>query len=137
MSGTLIVIIIAVAAILILPSILRGGSTSSGHSRGSRRNQEEADRLIGQAEMQVQTGRLDSAESLYSRATMLAVGDPLLMSEAHYGLFRVAERRRDLQGAVRQIEAALSYAPEWRQYKPNFEGLLKREKDRVVAELGQ
>lgn len=137
MSGTLIVIIVAVVAILILPSILRGGSSSSGHNRGSRRNQEEADRLIGQAEMQVQTGQLDSAASLYSRATMLAVGDPLLMSEAHYGLFRVAERRRDLQGAVRQIDAALAYAPEWRQFKPNFENLLQREKDRVVAELGQ
>lgn len=86
--------------------------------------------------MQVQTGQLDSAGALYSRAAILAVGNPLLMSEAYYGLFRVAERRGDLQGAVRQIDAALSFAPEWRQYKPNFEGLLQREKERVVAQLG-
>jgi hypothetical protein len=136
MSGTLVLVLVVIALIFVLPVLTRGGS-SGGQSRGSRRNQDQADQLISQAEMQVQTGQLDSAASLYSRAAMLAVGDPILMSEAHYGLFRVAEKRRDLTGALRQIDAALSYAPEWRAYKPNFEGLLQREKDRVLAELGQ
>ncbi|MDZ4838300.1 MAG: hypothetical protein SGJ27_31335 [Candidatus Melainabacteria bacterium] len=136
MSGPLLVAIIVLVLVSALPFLLRGASSSSGGgNRGSRRNQEEADRLIGQAEMQVQTGQLDSASALYSRATTLAVGAPLLMSEAHYGLFRVAARRRDLQGAVRQIDAALSFAPEWREYKPNFERLLESEKQRVISEL--
>lgn len=137
MSGTVILIIALVVIVLFLPSILGGGHSSSANRVGSRRNREEADRLIGQAEMQVQTGQLDSAESNYSRATVLAAGDPLLLSEAHYGLCRVCERRGDLKGAARQVDAALAYAPQWRQYKPNFESLLTREKARILGAIGK
>ncbi len=138
MFGTTFFIIALAVAICALPFLLGASRGTSGASnRGSRRNQEEADRLIGQAEMQVQTGQLDSAELLYNRAVSLAIGAPLLMSEAHYGLFRVCERRRDWQGAIQQIDRALAFAPEWRDYKPNFEHLLDREKARVLAESGK
>ncbi len=125
MSGTLIVISAAFFLVLALGCwrALFGGS-----NRGSRRKHQEADRLIGEAEVKMMSRQTDSAADLYNRAAKLAVGAPILMSEAHYGLFRVCKHRRDRVGAVRQINLAISFSPKWREFKPDFESLLQREK---------
>jgi len=132
MSG---IIIIAVVLIAFVAFTMMHGQANSGG--GSRRNQDKADALIGRAESQIMLGQLDAAESSFSQATMLAAGDPLLLSEAHYGLCRVCERRGDLKGAVRQVEASLSYAPQWREFKPNYERLLESEKRRLLDLLSK
>lgn len=131
MSG--IYIIIALAAVIFALYTMQHGQRGAG----SRRNQQKADDLIMRAEGYIMTGQLDAAESAYNQATFLAAGDPLLLSEAHYGLARVCERKADVQAAVRQVEAALSYAPQWREYKPNFEQLLLREKQRWLGEISK
>jgi tetratricopeptide (TPR) repeat protein len=132
MTGTIVIIALV---LFVAFTFMHGQSSSgSGSSSGSRRNQERADALIGQAESHIMLGKLAEAEANYSQATVLAAGDPLLLSEAHYGLCRVCEKRKDWAGALRQIDASLSYAPEWRDWKPNFESLLKREKERLLEE---
>lgn len=94
-------------------------------------NQRKADRLISEAQVQMLTGQIDSAAALYKQSVELAVGAPLLLSEAHFGLFRVCKRRSDWEGAARQIELALSFSPKWREFKPSFEDLLVQEKERL------
>lgn len=115
-------------------TFMHGASRSSGG--GSRRNQQRADELISAAESHIMLGRLGEAEAAFRQAAMLAAGDPLLISEAHYGLCRVCERRGDMKGAAHQIDLALKFAPQWRDYKPNFESLLKREQERIKGERG-
>ncbi len=133
--SAVIAIVALVVLVFVLPTLLHG--RSSGPSSGSRRNQERADQLIGQAESAMMRGQLGEAESCFSQATTLANGAPLLLSEAHYGLCRVCERKGDLQGAARQVDAALSYAPQWREYKPNYDTLLQSEKRRILDEIAK
>lgn len=121
MFGTLIVI--NAFSCWAIASLLFGDS-----NRGSRRNHQEAERLIVDAEVQMMKRQTDSADDLYNRAAKLAIGAPILMSKAHYGLFRVCKSRHDQEGAVRQIDLALSFWPKWREFKPDFESLLRREK---------
>ncbi len=125
MPGTLIVI----SAVFVL--VLALGcwrAVVGGSNRGSCRKHQEATRLIGEAEVKMMNRQTDSAADLYNRAAKLAVGAPILMSEAHYGLFRVCKHRRDRVGAVRQINLAISFSPKWRESKPDFASLLQREK---------
>ncbi len=126
MPGTIVTLIIAACVLVLMFSSLH---VLFGQPNRRSRDQHKADRHINEAEYLMMTGQFDSAAALYNQAVALAVGAPLLMSEAHFGLFRVCKHRRDWQGAALQIDLALSFSPEWRNYKPNFEDLLKREKE--------
>lgn len=111
------------------------GSGSGSSPRGSRRNQERADALIAQSNSHLLLGKLIEAEAGFREAYRLAVGAPLLMSEACWGLSEVYRKRGDYKSALEQIDMALSFAPEWRDYKPNYESYLKRDRDEIAAKL--
>jgi hypothetical protein len=111
------------------------GSGAAGSPRGSRRNQERADALIAESNSLLLRGKIMEAEAGFRQAYSLAVGAPLLMSEACWGLSETCKARGDWHAALRQIDAALSFAPEWREYKPNYEAYLKRDRDEIMAKL--
>lgn len=108
---------------------------SGGSARGTRRNQERADALIAQSNSHLLLGKLVEAEAGFREAYGLAIGAPLLMSEACWGLSEVYRKRGDYKSALEWIDMALSFAPEWREYKPNYESYLKRDRDEIQAKL--
>lgn len=133
-SSALPLLVIIVLIAFALTPFLRAGS----QNRAAQRSFDRADEFIRRAEMQLQMGKLDDAESNFAQATRVAHDySPLLASEGQYGLARVAERRGDHQKAVRHVEAALSYAPQWRDEKPNYERLLNGEKRRFLDLIGK
>ncbi|MDZ4836193.1 MAG: hypothetical protein SGJ27_20640 [Candidatus Melainabacteria bacterium] len=101
----------------------------------SMRNQKLADQLITRAESALLCGKNADAKAAFERAALLGKENALLMSEAYFGLCRICQRDGDLNGAVQQIDKALHYAPKWREYKRNFEGLLMGEKDRIINKI--
>ncbi|MBX3152113.1 hypothetical protein KF728_18285 [Candidatus Obscuribacterales bacterium] len=111
------------------------GSASGSSPRGSRRNQERADARIAESNSLLMRGKLIEAEAGFREAFQLAVGAPLLMSEACWGLSEVCKKRGDWKSALQHIDTALSFAPEWRDYKPNYESYLKRDREEIAAKL--
>jgi hypothetical protein len=125
-------IFLLMLAILVADIFLILAQQANSPARKARRAAAEANELLTKAEGKLLLNQNSEAAALFRQALYKAeVSEPLLASEAFYGLARVAERSADKAEAVRMTEQALELAKFWRAAKPNFETLLKH----YLAEL--
>lgn len=106
-------------------AMMHGARPDPRHARGQSY---EAGALLTQGESLLMQGRSAEARDVYHRvlSTTERAGDSFSASEALYGLARIATSSHAHGQAVAYLERALSHAPAWRDEKPMFEQLLRR-----------
>lgn len=127
--SALIPIAIVIAALFLLPALLRTANGTQRPSRAQRQAFEKCEQLLPQAYLADSCGQVDEALWKFGQALSQAriSEDALQLSESLNGLARARMKKGDGKSAIPLLEEALSLEPKWYTPKPNYSALMRRE----------